>query len=222
MSRVRMTTAAVLIGATALSLGSTSMASAQGRQQGTLQSMLGARVQFLEQQIGTARQVDRDQRHYQVGGCDFTVSVAGDEIVGYVVPMTRACARHAYAALEAYGLPRNLNLSMGEFARVRANVEFKADCLTLCGNASNPWVYLESDGLRGQPAVRAGAVRVDRAAIDAGLRIRDAIMATHGEDYVVDTRFNCSREFDALAVRELDRVKITEIAVGQTTVANCG
>lgn len=195
-------------------------AMAQGNQP-TLQSMLGAQVAFLESRFGPARTVDRDQRTYVIGACEASVTTSGDEVVGYAVPLTRACSTHAYAALQAYELPRKLNLTLGEFARIRDNVRFKADCLSLCGNAADPWVYFESQGLRGQEGIRAGTILVDGGAIDASDRIENAIKAAHGEDYVIDTKFNCTTEFDAVAVRELDRVAITEIAVGAAPLNDC-
>lgn len=184
--------------------------------------MLGVQVAFLESRFGPARTVDRNQRTYLIGSCTANVTTSGDEVVGYAVPLTRGCSTHVYAALQAYELPRKLNLTMGEFARIRDNVHFKADCLSLCGNAADPWVYLESEGLRGQEGVRAGTVLVDGPAIDASDRIENAIKAVHGEHYVIDTKFNCTTEFDSVAVRELDRVVITEIAVGAAPLNDCG
>ncbi len=110
---------------------------------------------------------------------------------------------------------------MGEFAAARSNVDFKADCLMLCGNAADPWLYLESAGPRVSPGIRASAVMVSDATIDASFRIRDAIKAAKGEDYVIDTTFNCSADFDQMAVRELKTVRIDEIEVGYVPYGRC-
>jgi len=175
---------------------------------------MGVQVAYLESKLGPARTVQDKDRTYEIGGCTVRIRAEGGEVVGYAVPMTPACSAQALAVLKDYDLPQKMDLTMGEFAAARGNVDFKADCLTLCGNAANPWLYLESAGPRVSPGVRASAVMVSDPTIDAAFRIRDAIKAAKGEDYVIDTTFNCSAEFDQMAVRELKTVRIDEIEVG--------
>jgi len=186
-----------------------------------MQSMMGVQVAYLESKLGPARNIAQNVRTYEIGACQVRVHADGNEVSGYIVPMTQACSAQAMAALKAFDLPQKLNLTMGEFATSRDNTKFKADCLTLCGNAADPWVYLESEGLRAMPGIRAGAVLVGDATIDASFRIRDAIKAQKGEDYVIDTTFNCTSEFDAMARRELKDVRIDEIEVGYTPYRGC-
>lgn len=195
---------------------------AQTPQGGVLMdSMMGVQVAYLESKLGPARTVSGNERTYEIGACQVRVNADGNEVRGYTVPVTQACSTQAMAALKAFDLPQKLNLTMGEFASSRENTRFKADCLTLCGNAADPWVYLESDGLRSMPGIRAGAVLVGDATIDASFRIRDAIKAKMGDDYVIDTGFNCTSEFDALARRELRDVRVDEIEVGFTPLGRC-
>lgn len=186
-----------------------------------MDAMMGVQVAYLESKLGPARNVSGDERTYEIGGCRVRVHTDDNEVTGYIVPMTQPCSAQAMAALKAFDLPQKLNLTMGEFAASRDNTRFKADCLTLCGNAADPWVYLESEGLRSMPGIRAGAVLVGDAPIDASFRIRDAIKAKMGEDYVVDAGFNCTTEFNALAQRELKDVRIDEIEVGYTPLGRC-
>lgn len=187
----------------------------------TIDQMMGVQVAYLESKLGPARTVQDKERTYEIGGCTVRVSADGGEVVGYAVPMTPACSTQALAALKDYDLPQKIDLTMGEFAAARGNVDFKADCLTLCGNAADPWVYLESPGPRAFPGIRASAVMVSDATIDASFRIRDAIKAAKGEDYVIDTTFNCSADFDQLAIRELKTVRIDEIEVGYVPYGGC-
>lgn len=186
-----------------------------------MDAMMGVQVAYLESKLGPARNVSGDERTYEIGGCRVRVHTDDNEVTGYIVPMTQPCSAQAMAALKAFDLPQKLNLTMGEFAASRDNTRFKADCLTLCGNAADPWVYLESEGLRSMPGIRAWAVLVGDATIDASFRIRDAIKAKMGEDYVVDAGFNCTTEFNALAQRELKDVRIDEIEVGYTPLGRC-
>jgi len=183
--------------------------------------MMGVQVAYLESKLGPARTVQDKERTYEIGGCTVRVRAEGDEVVGYAVPMTQACSTQALAALKDYDLPQKIDLTMGEFAAARGNADFKADCLTMCGNAANPWLYLESAGPRVSPGVRASAVMVSDPTIDAAFRIRDAVQAAKGEDYVLDTTFNCSAEFDQMAIRELKTVRIDEIEVGYVPYGGC-
>ncbi|WP_415289275.1 hypothetical protein RSD66_05355 [Brevundimonas sp. S1H14] len=187
----------------------------------TIDQMMGVQVAYLESKLGPARTVQDKQRTYEIGDCTVRVSADGGEVVGYAVPMTPVCSTQALAALKDYDLPQKIDLTMGEFAAARGNVDFKADCLTLCGNAADPWVHLESAGPRATPGIRASAVMVSDATIDASFRIRDAIKAAKGEDYVIDTTFNCSADFDQLAIRELKTVRIDEIEVGYVPYGGC-
>ncbi|WP_292033017.1 MULTISPECIES: hypothetical protein [unclassified Brevundimonas] len=187
----------------------------------SISRMMGVQVAYLESKLGPARTIQDKERTYEIGGCTVRVQAEGGEVVGYVVPMTEACSAQALAALKDYDLPQKITLTMGEFAAARGNADFKADCLTLCGNAADPWVYLESAGPRVSPGIRASAVMVSDATIDASFRIRDAIKAAKGEDYVIDTGFNCSSEFDQMAVRELKNVRIDEIEVGYVPYGVC-
>ena len=187
----------------------------------TIDQMLGVQVAYLESKLGPARTVQDKERTYEIGDCTVRVSAEGGEVVGYAVPMTPACSTQAFAALKDYDLPQKIDLTMGEFAAARGNADFKADCLTLCGNAADPWLYLESAGPRASPGIRASAVMVSDATIDASFRIRDAIKAAKGEDYVIDTTFNCSADFDQMAVRELKNVRIDEIEIGYVPYAGC-
>lgn len=186
-----------------------------------IDQMMGVQVAYLESKLGPARTVIGPTRTYEIGACTVEVRTDGSEIVGYVVPMIPACSAQALAALKTYDLPEKIDLTMGEFADARQNADFKADCLSLCGNAADPWVYLESAGPRVSPGVRAEAVMVSDATIDASFRIRDAITAAKGEDYVVDLGFNCTSDFDALAVQELKNVRIDQIAVGYVPIGRC-
>src|SRR5690606_14136617 len=137
----------------------------------TIDQMMGVQVAYLESKLGPARTVQDKERTYEIGDCTVRVSADGGEVVGYAVPMTPACSTQALVALKYYDLPQKIDLTMGEFAAARGNVDFKADCLTLCGNAADPWVHLESLGPRAFPGIRASAVMVSDATIDASFRI---------------------------------------------------
>ena len=183
--------------------------------------MLGVQVAFLESKVGPARTVDGDQRNYQLGTCEVRVWAQQGAVTGYAVALQPDCSTQALPALKAYGLPQKLDLTFGEFADARQNAEFKSECLASCGNAFDPWVYLESSGPRVSPGIRAGSPQVTDAVIDAADRIETQIRAAKDEDYLFETRFNCDGEFNQIAVRELRNVRVEDIEVGYAPIRDC-
>lgn len=181
----------------------------------------GAQVDWVEAQIGPARTVVVGEREYDIGGCTVRMNAEDGVVTGYAVPMSAACSDLVLPVLAHYGLPEMVEMTFGQFAGTRTNPAFKADCLHLCGNAADPWVYLESPGPRVTPGIRASAPLVDGAIIDASFDLRDRMRAEHGDDYVVDGRFNCDDDWSAAALETLAPFRIQEIEVGYTPIGRC-
>ena len=182
----------------------------------------GAQVAWVEAQVGPARTVIVGEREYDIDGCTVRMNVEAETVTGYAVPMTPACSDLALPVLEAFGLPQTVDLTFAQFAQARTNPQFKADCLHLCGNAADPWIYFESPGPRVSPGIRASAPLVDAALIDASFDLRDQMRAAHGDDYVIDARFNCDTAWSAPAGAALGDFRIQEIEVGYTPIGRCG
>ncbi|MBN8551445.1 MAG: hypothetical protein J0L52_00950 [Caulobacterales bacterium] len=181
----------------------------------------GAQVNWIEAQIGPARTVVAGEREYDIGDCTVRMQAEDEVVTGYAVPMSAACASLVLPVLAHYGLPETVEMTFGQFAQARTNPAFRADCLHLCGNAADPWVYLESPGPRVTPGIRASAPLVDGDIIDASFDLRDRMRAEHGDDYVIDGRFNCDEAWSAAGRETLAPFRIQEIEVGYTPIERC-
>lgn len=188
----------------------------------SLVDAMGVQVAYVESRLGPARTVNGPYREYEIGGCTVRLRADGDAVLGYAIPVSEACAAQLTPVLQDYDLPTATPLTFGQFAAARGNARFKADCLTMCGNATDPWVYLESEGPRVSPGIRAASPQVESRAIDAAFRIRDQVREGRGETYLVETRFNCDSHFNAGAIAELDNVIVEEIEVGYDPITSCG
>jgi hypothetical protein len=66
------------------------------------------------------------------------------------------------------------------------------------------------------------AVQVEDAAIEAADIWRNQMIKTMGEDWGMDSQFNCNRQFDPVARQALNAVQVTAVTVGQQLrVPNC-
>lgn len=181
----------------------------------------GAQVDWVEAQIGPARTVVAGEREYDIGDCTVRINAEDGQVIGYAVPLSDACSGLVLPVLADFGLPETVEMTFGQFAEARPSPQFKADCLHLCGNAADPWVYLESPGPRITPGIRASAPLVDAALIDASFALRDQMRAAQGEDYVVDARFNCDEAWSAPARAALADFHVQEIEVGYVPIGRC-
>lgn len=182
----------------------------------------GAQVNWIEAQIGPARTVVVGEREYDIGDCTVRMQAEDGVVTGYAVPMSDACSSLVLPVLAHYGLPETVEMTFGQFTQARTNPVFRADCLHLCGNAADPWVYLESPGPRVTPGIRASAPLVDGDIIDASFDLRDRMRAERGDDYVVDGRFNCDEAWSVAGRETLAPFRIQEIEVGYAPIERCG
>jgi len=181
----------------------------------------GAQVSWVEAQIGPARTVVAGERTYDIGDCTVRMQADDGVVTGYGVPLTAACSNLVLPVLAHFGLPETVEMTFGQFAEARAGTAFRADCLYLCGNAADPWVYLESPGPRVSPGIRASAPLVEGGIIDASFDLRDRMLAEGGEDYVIDARFNCDDTWSAAGREALAPFRIQEIQVGYSPIVRC-
>lgn len=150
---------------------------------------------------------------YQVNGCKVDVEVKNDlskTIVALSIAATSSCqSAQLSEVFKGQKTPNLTTLTFGQLTSVMGAARYTADCLSLCGNAYDPSVYASWDVLV------AEVVLVNGPAIDASMNWEKAIDSKYGEDYVVDNRFNCTQEFDALAAQEFKNVKVTKLTLRQ-------
>ncbi len=171
---------------------------------------IGAEVKWLEAQIGPAFRVEGPRRTYRLNGCAFAVQDVGGKIEGFELPVSEACAFDLAAFMpNAEGLPKLADLTFASFDRaVASQVTYQADCLKLCGNAFDPSVYAAWQGGRADNmmSVTLGKRLVDDVSIDASMAWEKA-MEAEGDDYLIDTKFNCDGKYNDAARTTLAPVK---------------
>lgn len=161
--------------------------------------------------LGVSKESGYLIHEYTVSGCPLEVEVKDDApktIVALSMQVSPKCQTAQLSdILGAKKLPPLSTLTFGQLDALLGPARYMADCLTLCGNAYNPAVAARWGSFT------AEVVLVDGPAIDASMRWGKAITDTYGEDYVVDQKFNCTKEFDMLAAQEFKNVKITKLTL---------
>ena len=160
--------------------------------------------------LGVAKESGYLTHSYTVGGCPIDVYVKNDAnktIVSLSMAAVPQCQSAKLGAVLKGNLPPLSKLTFGQLTNVLGPAHYTADCLTLCGNAANPSAYAV------WPSLTAEVVLVDDPSIDASMRWEKRITDTYGEDYVIDNKFNCTKEFDAVAAREFHNVKVSRLTL---------
>jgi hypothetical protein len=184
---------------------------------------LGAEIKWLESLVGPAFKVDIEGVHniYKVGDCDLGVQIEGGKIAGFDMAVSGACAFDLAKFMTNAPPPPVMELTFGSFdAATGGNlVTYQADCLTSCGNAADPVIYATWEGGRADNLINVvlGAKQVEDAAFEAGFAWEKTIEAAEGQDYVIDTRFNCDGKYNDVARPLMAKVKPDWIAVGQVS-----
>lgn len=179
--------------------------------------MLGTSLRYFESVAGIPRMSHADTHTFRVQGCTINATVANQHISALRLELGPQCTPDLTTFIGDYGpgagaplTPGALGLSSG------GSLKFAADCLTLCGNAMDPSVYALWDGPRaaGFLQIRLEVMLVDGAALDAADSWERAMTAAAGEDYVLDTRFNCDTRFDEMATTLFRNVPVTAVTIG--------
>lgn len=161
--------------------------------------------------LGVSAQEEYGVHSYKVNGCAIDVEVKADAhktITALSMAPSAACqSAQLSEVFKEQKRPNWVNLTFGQLTSVLGAAHYTADCLTLCGNAYNPSVYASWGQLS------AEVMLVDDASIDASINWGKAITQKYDQDYVIDNRFNCTKEFDALAAQEFKNVKVTKLTL---------
>jgi hypothetical protein len=181
--------------------------------------ILGANVAYLETITGPAFSTNGSDRLYKFGGCEVIVGASSDGkidnigIQGYSPQCSFPIAQY-FAGGYPYPVPNNP--TFGDIKRGFGGT-YGADCLTSCGNAANPVVYLSYQGSHADnyndlvAEVEVAADPVVTAYTDWG----NKLIAKYGQDYVVNGQFNTGDNLDSVATADFAPIHPTTIRVGQ-------
>ena len=183
---------------------------------------LGMNLAYVEKIAGPAMRTE-DKRHvFRTDGCDITLIADkdGKVIESVEVNITPSCDLAVKTVLTVTANPpeTKLNaLTFGEFDDMVGG-NYYADCLSLCGNAMEPYIALNFEGSRLTNFVEyaISAPMVDDKILDATSAWQAAMSKAESEHYVVDTRFNCEPErFRDVIAKGMKNAKPTVFRFGR-------
>lgn len=157
--------------------------------------------------LGKGKEKNYLERSFVVEGCTIDVAVENGRIASFSFDAISKCQK----AVQSLGVPLN-GLTFGGASAVFGKAQYSADCLASCGNASDPWAHARWT-VNGR-TVSVSQVLVEGPILDATMRWEKAITDKYGEDYVVDQKFNCTREFDPVAASLFKSVKVSRVTIG--------
>jgi hypothetical protein len=185
--------------------------------------MLNAQVAYLEAITGPAMHVYAGGgvqiRDYRVAGCRVTVYANGPAVVGYSLDLTPRC-NFDLGAFLGNGYSSTSGLTIGKFAAGLFGPQLlvQSSCIYLCGNAADPTVDFTFEGPHavGFVNVVLTVILADETSIAATERWEAFMRKREGEDYVVNTRFNCDQKYSAEALRDFSKVSVSRVTVGSS------
>jgi hypothetical protein len=178
--------------------------------------MLGAQLQYLEATTGPARNIVGNDRTYIVDGCEVTVHAEERTIKSIGIPHISSKCNVSLGEFGLDAMTDKITFGMVEAIGISGETQYSADCISLCGNAFDPFVYshVTTPHVNGFVEFRPGADIEKEPMLSATFKWSDAMKAAKGEDYVIQTQFNCDRAFNAMASRLFRKMKIDSIEVG--------
>lgn len=184
--------------------------------------MIGANSSYLEKYTGPARNTYKhnDEIHstYKVDGCEVKVIIQNKTVSSIGLPnLSSKCTFDLSKFLPNISkklLSAN-TLTFGLIDGYFGGGKYGASCLLSCGNAADPDAYLEVDASRadGGYHITIGVILAG-AALDASNKWQDVMIKNEGEDWVINTEFNGTKKYDAIASKVFKNIKINSISIG--------
>ena len=187
--------------------------------------IIGANLPYLEKITGPAKNTFSHKKNektntYKVDDCEITIRVSNGTIQSLgIEKLSQKCTFNLNSFLPNVGggkLPPLYNMTFGQFDAFTGDGKYTADCLMSCGNAADPVAYENWQASRADGGfdLQLGVVLASDAALDASSKWQRAMVKGEGEDWVIDTKFNCSNKYNSIAQQAFKNVKITSATIG--------
>ncbi|MGC5700732.1 hypothetical protein J4P02_11100 [Pseudomonas sp. NFXW11] len=179
--------------------------------------MLGTNQRYFESVAGIPRESNGDVHSFKVQGCDISATVQGGKVSTLRMELTPKCQADLTQFVGTFAPAPGKPLTVGAFAAASGgDLSFSADCLSMCGNAADPSVYAHWEGPHavGFREVQLEVMLVSDAAINAASQWESQMSKAEGEDYVIETRFNCDTKHSAVAQKAFANVPVTAVTIG--------
>lgn len=183
--------------------------------------MLNTNQRYFESIAGIPRESYGDQHLFRVSGCNITATIQNNNVAALRLELTPGCQADLSSFLgESFSPPAGQPLTVGSFQQAAGDLNFYSDCLTLCGNAVDPSLYAHWQGPHAVNfrEVMLEVVLAGDAALEASSRWQQQMTAAKGEDWVMETRFNCERDFDGQAQQSFAAVAVSAVSIGSELV----
>lgn len=174
--------------------------------------MIGLDVAYLESIIGIARQTDTHfkTKRYIVDGCPLEVGYNEQSIQSLSVKLSDKCRFNMKDIIHFNETIPSDKVLFG----MTGPVTYYADCLMLCGNAYDPSVHELYQGSRAEN-FRELLLSSISDSYEARSKWTDAMIAKEGEDWVMESRFNCDpQKYNHIAENALKGEKVDRVTIG--------
>lgn len=186
---------------------------------------IGSNLAYFENITGPARTTFEGRysitySYYKVDGCEVTAHISRGKVQAIEIgKLSPKCTFNLNKFLPNAGrgsLPPLHAMRFGEFDALTHEGYYSADCLTACGNASDPNVYEYFKASRADLGieVQLGVVLVEGDALHASSAWVDEMRKSESAVWVTNRKFACTRKYNAVAQKLFRKVKVTSIAVG--------
>mgnify|MGYP003375840932 CR=1 FL=1 len=182
--------------------------------------MIDADLAYFERLAGPAWKTRGDAKTYKVAGCEVTATISKDAVRSLRLELSERCtfSLAGFFMGRPGELPPAHELTFGAFDEATgASGRYYADCLVDCGNAFDPTVYEHWQGPRLDDflAVLLETVPSATHGLDASRTWAAAMARNEDQDWIFNTRFNCTNKYDGTARLAFRDIRITAITIGR-------
>jgi len=176
---------------------------------------IGASRDFVERRLGQPVDDTPETARYSAGGCDISVEFGEDGTVSAVgIALANGCRFDASALAAGRSLAVDGTLTFARFEQLFGEARYSSPCLASCGNAFDSFVDAVVHG-DGAIEVAAQTLFVGDAAVDASDVWQDRLTADTDEDFVLETKFNCVADHDAIPRAAFAEVRVELLRFGR-------
>lgn len=178
---------------------------------------LDAQVAYVEHQIGPAWQVNGAARVYKVGPCRLTLTVDQGVVIALETDVNAQCNPNLAPFLSTPKTWRPAGQTFGDVAQVLGDGDYSADCLSDCGNAADPNLFMRLEGFRANGFIDLvfTSPQTSDAAIQAAQAWASGWAKRHGEDSVIQGDYNCQPDATLPLSQWLAPAPIGSVQVGR-------
>lgn len=175
--------------------------------------MLGTNQRYFESVAGVPRESYGNDHVFRVQNCQITATIGGGKVSALRMDLVKGCEVDLHSFIGEYAPKAGQPITPGAFGEGQ---RYTASCLSGCGNAADPSAYALWVGPRaaGGIEVLMEMVLVGDKAANAADQWEEHMKKAAGEDYVLNTKFNCETRFDSVAEAAFKDVPATSVTIG--------